>query len=489
MTFLDRAIGIFNPEAEARRLYFRAMVAEARGFDAARLDRRTKGWQATGGSVNAETAVGLDRLRFRCRELGRNNAYAAAIYRTLPSHLVGSGITPRVVSKRAPKRVRENWWRFVENSDRQHRTNFMAQLRLACRCIVESGEVLLVWRDRDDVDLPLSVDVFEPDYLDTGKNEIRGDNTIIQGVEFDPDGARVAYWLFDHHPGEAVVGLGTRWQSRRVDAERVDHVFDVLRPGQARGIPWLAPVAVKMRDVAEYEDAELIRKKIEACFAAFVTRPEGEMATVAQTEIEAGSGRRLERLSPGMVHYLRDGEEVQFGSPASSSGIGEYLRVQLQSTAVGCGVTYSMMTGDLSGVNYSSLREGKLQFWQDLDHWQWNMLVPMVLASAWRRVHQGYARLGKGPRDVPACEWAMPARPWVDPEKDGKAVERDIRIGRKTWSQMAAEAGWDPEEQLEEIERWGPRTKAAGLDFGAKAEPAKPAATDDSEDGNDPAQD
>ena len=83
----------------------------------------------------------------------------------------------------------------------------------------------------------------------------------------------------------------------------------------------------------------------------------------------------------------------------------------------------------------------------------------------------------------------MPARPWVDPVKDGTAAERDLRIGRKTWPQLVAEAGWDPEEQLEEIEKRSPRAKAAGLDFGSKAAGKPSPAADDSEDDDDTAQD
>lgn len=489
MNFIDRAIGFISPKTAAERLYWRTQVELARGFDAARVDRRTKGWLATGGSANAETAMGLDRVRFRSRELERNNPYAATVFRRLPSHMVGGGITPRLTGKKISKRVRDNWWKFVSTSDRQTRTSFSSQLWLACRSIVRDGEVLLVWRDTPEVDAPIAVDVLEADYIDTGKTETRGDSTIIQGVEFDRDGARVAYWLFDHHPGEVIAGQSMRWQSRRVDAERVDHVFDVLRPGQARGIPWLSPVALKMRDVAEYEDAELIRKKIEACFAAFVKKVDEGAGTIGQTEEEGGSGRRIERLSPGMIHYLDPNEDVQFGSPQPSAGIGEYLRVQLQSIAAGCGATYSMMTGDLSQANYSSMRSGKLDFWLDLDHWQWDMIAPMGLAPAWRRVNQAFARVGKGPRDVPPCDWSMPPRPMVDPDKDGKAIERDLRLGRKTWPQMVAETGEDPEEQAEEIERWSPRLMAAGVDFGVKGASATPPAENSDEESDDTAQD
>lgn len=467
MNLLDRAIAAFAPRWGAERLYFRTVLAAARGYDAAKTGRRTDSWLSTGASANVEAQPALDRVRFRARELVRNNPYAARAVRSLAGHIVGQGFTlrPIEIADGTAERVRRNWDAFVENSDAATGTNFHGQIHLAVRALIQDGEVLLVWRDRPDVDLPLQVDVLEADHIDSGKTETRGDSTIIQGVEFDRDGRRTAYWLFDHHPGDVSVNSGLDRQSRRVEARYVDHLFDVLRPGQARGISWLAPVALKMRDLGEYEEAELIRKKIEACFTAFVKRHEEGPALGATTD-EPEAKRRIERIHPGMINYLADGEEVTFGAPAATGGTGEYLTSQLMAIAAGIGLPFASLTGDLRQANYSSLREGKLEFWTSLDHWQWHMLLPMAYLPAWRRVHEAAARLGRGPREVPRVQAAMPKRPWVDPDKDGKATERDLRLGRLTWPQMVAEAGRDPDTQIEEIEDWLPFLKAAGIDFG-----------------------
>jgi capsid protein len=49
----------------------------------------------------------------------------------------------------------------------------------------------------------MRLQVLEPDYLDTSRNGIVGPSggPIIDGVEFDKQGRRVAYWLFTSHPG------------------------------------------------------------------------------------------------------------------------------------------------------------------------------------------------------------------------------------------------------------------------------------------------
>jgi hypothetical protein len=58
----------------------------------------------------------------------------------------------------------------------------------------------------------------------------------------------------------------------RVDAAEMIHLFRPLRPGQIRGEPWLARALVKLNELDQYDDAELVRKKTAAMFAGFVTR-------------------------------------------------------------------------------------------------------------------------------------------------------------------------------------------------------------------------
>ena len=116
-------------------------------------------------------------------------------------------------------------------------------------------------RVEDGLPVPLQLQVLEADHLDSGKTEeLRDGGFVLQGIEFDALGRRRAYWLYPTHPGDGRGAL----VSHRVPADRVLHLFERLRPGQVRGVPWFAPVMLKLRDLDGYDEAELVRKKIEA---------------------------------------------------------------------------------------------------------------------------------------------------------------------------------------------------------------------------------
>jgi capsid protein len=85
----------------------------------------------------------------------------------------------------------------------------------------------------------------------------------------------VAYHLYRTHPEDGALapmsGNGGM-ETVRVDASEILHLFRPLRPGQIRGEPWLARALVKLNELDQYDDAELVRKKTAAMFAGFITR-------------------------------------------------------------------------------------------------------------------------------------------------------------------------------------------------------------------------
>lgn len=459
---LDRLICALAPERGHKRLVFKELAARQiatmgkRSYDIARLGRSTEGWRAMGTSASSEIGGALSIARNRSRDLVRNNPYADSAISKLQKKIVGTGINPRVsnIETQKRKRIMAAWDAFSENCDPQGLLDYPGLQSLAARTVAESGEALIVYRPRPSkwkLQIPLQVEVLEPDYLDHTKTVIlESGNVVIQGVEFDKDKRRVAYWLFDHHPGDGLLVARGSLQSHRISADYVDHVFDMLRPGQVRGLPWLASAALKMRDLADYEEAELVRKKIESCTVAFVTRA-GTASSLTQQGLEQDSqGRSIEQMAPGMIHYGRPGEGIEFNNPSSMQGTGEYIIQQLKAIAAGIGTPYHILTGDVSQANYSSTRAAMLDFWDLLDHWQHLMMVPMMGRKTWSRFESLCVARGIEVPEDRRVLWTPPARAMIDPLKDTEAEKNAQRLGLKTWDESVAARGYDPDDVMAE---------------------------------------
>ncbi len=89
--------------------------------------------------------------------------------------------------------------------------------------------------------------------------------------------------------------------------------------------------------------------KIAACFAAFVTKdPE------THTGVKKGPAL-IDRMEPGIVQELSMGEAVSFGTPPTFNGYTTYSWQALHAIAVGLGVPFELLTGDLKGVNFPAV--------------------------------------------------------------------------------------------------------------------------------------
>lgn len=465
INWLDRAIATLSPSWALSRVWARThFAAAARNYEAAAPGRRTSGWSKTIADANAVNGPALVSLRAHARDLARNNAWATNGLRVLARNVVGWGLMPKAADTDEAGRLRLGalWraWAGKTECDADGLQTFYGIQRQVIRTVALSGECLVRRRRRrvaDGLTVPLQLQVLEPDYIDTTKDGLPGiaGGKIVQGVEFDAIGRRVAYWLFDEHPGSRYVAGAV---SRRVSASELLHVFDVTRPGQVRGVSWFAPAIVNLKDFDEYEDATIMRQKIAALFAAFVTDPNGSADTLGQPD---ATDSQVEGFEPGMIKYLAPGETVEFATPPLVGNDGFSERT-LRRVAAALGVTYEDLTGDYSQVNFSSARMGRLSHWGNVYDWQWNMIVPRLCDPVWAWFME--AAILSGMADVdPGAEWTAPPMPMIDPDKEGLAYTRRVRSGAMTFSEMIREQGRDPDTHLAEYSEDQKKLDALGI--------------------------
>lgn len=467
--WLDSVIGYLSPEKGLKRQRARkAMDMVHRAYDGAKTGRRTEGWITASTSANAEIGPANKRLRDNARDLVRNNPYAARATEVYVTNAIGTGIQPNSKAKEAlAKKIMETWNTWVNQCDADGQHNFYAMQALVARGRFESGECFIRFIDRkanEGLIVPFQLQLLEADFLNTDKTGATlGGGQIIQGIELDKDGKRVAYHMWDRHPGETI---GKKPESIRIPADQILHIFLKDRPGQLRGVTAYAPVMLKLNDLAEYEEAELLRKKIESCFAAFVTQSGGpDGASLGFGSKEGGSARQ-ETFRPGMIGYLNPGEDVKFGNPSTATNGDAFVRAMLRSIASGLGITYEQITGDLSNVNYSSFRSGLLEFRRMIEARRWNVYIPMLCELVWQRFLDRAILAGVFSISQPSdriAAWSAPKFEQIDPYKDALADLLMIRCGTLTWPEAVSRLGEDPEQQMKSIADWNKKMDELGI--------------------------
>jgi lambda family phage portal protein len=482
---LDRVVNLLSPRWGLRRLAARSAIKALSSYRGAEKSRLRGDWRPLGGSADADLLADLPTLRERARDLNRNDAHASAITNTVVVNTVGTGLKPQCRLDRtaldlteeparefekAAESAFDRWCRFA---DGQNRIDFYEMQSLVQRQILDNGEVLvlpLMIPDEPGRPLRLALEVIEADRLETPVDR-RSDPTIRDGVELGARGQPVAYWIRTRHPGDILLGQATGLITTPADYRRypavnnagrrnVFHLYWQKRPGQTRGEPFFAPVLSHFKDLADYLEAEIVAKRVQACFAAFVTKTDPYGSAVASADSTNTKAQRVQEFEPGMIEYLSPGESITFGQPTPIGDTFEpFVHLVLRAIGASLGLPLELVLKDFSKTNYSSARAALLEarrFFRGYQQWLATRFCQpvweMVQEEAWLQELLPPVNLFSPQRDEwMKTRWIAPGWGWVDPVKEVESSVLAIQSGLSTLADECAGQGRDGEEVMNQL--------------------------------------
>lgn len=457
MNWRERIIAAFSPRWAARR-----KTAEKISRYIERLD---SDFDVNVGHPALAT-TGRPLKRAVVARLVAGNPYASRALSTLVNNAVGWGITG---APKGPKTLAALWEAWLKNCDFMGRLDLYGLQEVATRTMLADGEVFIVFRIEDVPGVPLRLHLLDRGMLAT--SVIR--KNIDEGIEYDDAGKPVAYHFYIHRPGTRLFDNRTV----RYSVEDVIHLFVQEHPGQRRGRSIFEPVIKRLGDIDDSLEAEIVRKKIEACFVAFRTLPidmpdEG----LGEREDRGYDLPPAETFEPGMIETMRPGEDVKFGDPKPSGGLEALIKIELMSTAAGLGVMYEHISGDLSNVNYSSYRAGSLEFQRSIGRLQFNTLIPVFLERVWSRFQEEARIRGMIANRSYEMKWTPPPFESVDPEKTAQGDILLMQAGLESRRNLVNGRGYDFDTLMAEIAEDQATQSKLGLAF--KGDPFNPGVAD-----------
>ena len=433
-------------------------------YDAAGYGRRMRGW--TPPSTGPNKAVqGLQNIRNRARGASRNDWSGESAIQKWTTNLIGIGITPRfkrIENKTRKQEITDLWNEFVSKSDADGVLNYYGQQTLAVRSWLESGEVFARRRYRrtnSGLPVPMQVQLIESDFVpmldtDTWPGLSKG-NIIRSGIELDKNGQRVAYWVHKFHPGDGTTQIGSQ-DLVRVPAEDMRHVFEPKRPGQLRGVPVMASVLARLRNINDYDDAVLERQKLANLFVAFITRTmpgadaDLDIDPLTNMPIEWAAGEPLAGMQPGLTQELDPGQDVKFANPPEAgTTYSDYMRTSHLGTAAAAGVPYEVFSGDIANVSDRTLRVIIQEFRRFAEQRQWQIIIPMFCQPVVEWFAEAAALIGaisaSEVKDVKRAEHAPHGWQYIHPVQDPQGKALEVTSGFRSRSSVIAERGDDPD--------------------------------------------
>jgi lambda family phage portal protein len=319
-----------------------------------------------------------------------------------------------------------------------------------------SGDVFVllpaIEREGDRYDLRVQLveadRVCDPLIRDAGKD-------ILGGVEVGPHGEPVAYYVSSIHPGDRFArGMRLVSQQRWTRVPAFDpetglplvlHLMESERPGQRRGVPLLAPVVEKLKQLSRYSDAELMAAVVSGMFTAAITseRPQTPLgAALPEAQQVPTEDPDAYQLGNGAVLGLAPGEKLESVNPARpNAGFEPFVMAVCRQIGAGLGIPYELLIMQFTS-SYSASRAALLEAWKRFHvgrAWLASQLCQPVY-EAWlaEAVARGYVA-APGFFSDPliraawcGAEWIGPTQGQLDPTKEVEAAAKRVAEGFST---------------------------------------------------------
>lgn len=460
--WIDRAVRFVAPIRGVKRFRARMFEAATAAYvGASRSDRALSQWNPQIGDADSDAIYDLDMLRARSRDLLRNAPLAGGAVNTVVTNVVGTGLLlePQIdgaalglsedEADEWEEQAEREWCLFADSPeiDAARTLNFVGIQELALRSVLGSGDVLVLLPAiaRDGSPYRTKLQLVEADRLSNPNNKQDTDR-LAGGVEKDVNGAPVVYHVQSTHPGTTLATQKTEWtpvQAYGKSGRRnVLHLFKPLRPGQSRGIPYLAPVMKPLKQLDRYTDSEIMAAVVSGMYTVFIKNDLGgaDLAPMAPTSETGGATSDEDyKLASGAIVGLAPGESIETANPGRpNAAFDPFVQAVLRQIGVGLELPFEILIKHYT-ASYSAARAAILDAWKFfVMRRQWlaqHLCQPVYEAFLWEAVLSGRIQapgfISDPLRRKAYCGalWIGPAKGMINEQAEVAAAGERIAIG------------------------------------------------------------
>ncbi|WP_053982274.1 phage portal protein, partial [Marinagarivorans algicola] len=450
MNILEKSIAAISPRWALSRMHNKFSI---KAYEAVKSGRLNSAKQQH-GSADTRSQFGSRSLRGQARYYQENSDLVDGLLTSMVNNVVGRdgiGVEPMPLDRNGnvheafAKALLDGFSEWSLKPDTRGELTRPELERQVCMTWLRDGECLgehvlgrVAGFTHPNKVVPFSLQAMEPDFLPFDFHSKSG--AISQGIERNQWGQAQAFHVYEYHPG------GDHFKSlktRRVAADRMQHIKLVKRLNQARGVSILASCMGRLSGLQNYEESELVAARIAAAMAFYIKKGMPD-------DFEEGGGekRRSFPISPGTIFDdLKPGEDVGTIESKRPSALLQPFRdsmVRMICSAVGA--NFSSVSKQYDGT-YSSQRQELVE-----SYVSYGVLTNTFIAQWSRPVYRRYVQMAmmtgaiKVPADVDTrtvllAYYQPPVMPWIDPKKEAEGFERIVAGGFGTEAEVVRGRG------------------------------------------------
>lgn len=358
------------------------------GYNSGSITRpQMQGWTPFPTAADTANYFGAKITRGRSRDLVRNAPLATGAVNTMVTSVVGTGLQyhSRVDREALGWDIAQadKWQRTTEREfrlwalrecDVSRQQTFYQMQDLAFRSMLESGDVfaLLPMHSRPGAAYKTRIQLIEADRV-ANPGFTANTKGRYEGIDFDADtGCPKTYHIMNRHPGEFMRFDDWKWTEipafgEKTGRRNVVHLFRRMRPGETRGVGFLAPVVEALRQLARYTEAEITAAVVSGMYALFVESNADGFAdfSTSSTSPAPPSGQIDSlQLAPGIIADLAPGEKVTSHNPGRpNTAFDPFVQAILRQIGVALEIPFEILVKHFT-ASYSAARGALIEAWR-----------------------------------------------------------------------------------------------------------------------------
>lgn len=508
---------------------------------AKRFTQELMNWHVRNGSADMDLLPDKNMIDARAKDTIRNDAYADNGIEKYKDSVVGSKFSlnanPNIdYLKRKDKRLDDVWleefqeevearWELGAESggnyiDAQRTKTATEIIRLGLAMQLIQGEHILSseWIRRSRRPFRTAFLAIDPTRLDDPGVEYPTGSVsknIRKGVRFNANSEPVGYFIANEHPHDyyptfldmsgrqfQYVAKETPWGRKNIH-----HGFEEKRVGQSRGVAKFVSSLKEMRMGQNFRDIMLQNAVTQASYAAAI---ESELPTAEVYEMLTGSNggelspeafaQALEGFTGGFlgalseylklsngtimngvkIPHLFPGTKLNVLTPSKGGPLGtDFEKSIMRYIAASLNISYEQLTGDFSGVNYSTLKGAinetqkhmevvKRNSAESTANFMYsNWLEEQIVTGQITSMPSGYPEFWEDMnRDAYSqATWFSSGRGQIEEVKETQAASLRLKANLSTLEDESARLGKDWRKVLAQIARERAYAKKLGIDL------------------------
>ncbi|MEE4417304.1 phage portal protein [Klebsiella pneumoniae] len=481
---------------------------------------------APGAEISQERAV----VSAVSRDLVTTNSTVATLSENLPTQAIGNGLTLSAKpdhdalgisledARDLAHRIERAWVAWVNNPlecDASGRHPLNQLVTAAYRSYLLTGEVVAAidWKRSRFAQTATKLRLLDSRQIDQSRTQITDNGSAVNGIGFDKDGRVVGYWIIpyvlgqvNYQPMPVFIPAYTPW-----GRPRIVHLFDLLVPGQIRGLSPLIAALTPAQNKGVLREYTTAQAFVQTMFAATV---ESDLPSALKGLDSGRSGREWDghypkityegplpstpesgspeewlqghkvyydekgiSLNPGQVNHLMPGDEFKLHrSEAPNSTYDPFDKSLQREAAKAAGASYEDVSGDYSQTSFSASRLA-LDLPSRINDRRREAIPVRLYRAVYRcwleeQIESGALKLppnapafGKAVDAYTQSMWRGKGKAVADPYKQAQADALELVTGLSTYEEKLGERGLDLEDVIAQRKAERELFEQAGLTY------------------------